>query len=75
MDTNFTNKANSRITKFNPTPPAENKLIGQMDGYMMPVAVLAGKSNMPVKKIGGFYKMPVVGDDFNKKDKVTLIHP
>jgi hypothetical protein len=73
-DANYLKKLGT-LGNFNQTPQAENKLIGHMDGYTMPVVVLAGKSTMPVKKIGGFYKMPVVGDDFNKKSTVTLIHP
>jgi hypothetical protein len=63
------------LENFNQTPLNQTKLIGPTESYMMPVAVLNGKSKMPVKKIGGFYTMPVVGQDFNKKNSVTLIHP
>jgi hypothetical protein len=63
------------LENFNQTPLNQTKLIGHMEGYLMPVAMLGGKSNMPVKKIGGFYTMPVAGQDFNKKNSVTLIHP
>ncbi|MBD1365349.1 hypothetical protein IDJ77_16150 [Mucilaginibacter sp. ZT4R22] len=65
----------STLENFNQTPLTQTKLIGHMEGYLMPVAVLGGKSKMPVKKIDGFYTMPVVGQDFNKKNGVTLIHP
>jgi hypothetical protein len=61
------------LENFDQTP--QTKLIGHMEGYLMPVAMLGGKSNMPVKKIGGFYTMPVAGQDLNKKNSVTLIHP
>ena len=65
----------SIMGNFNQSPLAETKLNGHIAGYLMPVAVLAGKSNMPVKKIGGFYTMPVVGKDLHQKDKMTLIQP
>ncbi|TFF35753.1 hypothetical protein [Mucilaginibacter psychrotolerans] len=55
------------LDKFNQTPLTETKLIRQMDEYLMPVAVLSGKSNMPIKKIGGFYTMPVYGTEAKKK--------
>ncbi|RWY49423.1 hypothetical protein [Mucilaginibacter gilvus] len=73
-DSNILKKL-STLENFNQTPLTQTKLIGPMEGYMMPVAVLSGKSKMPVKKIDGFYTMPVVGQDFNKKNSVTLIHP
>ena len=65
----------STLENFNQAPLTATKLIGSTEGYTMPVAVLNGKSKMPVKKIDEFYTMPVVGQDFNKKNSVTLIHP
>lgn len=55
------------LDKFNQSPLSETKLISQTDEYRMPVAVLSGKSNMPIKKIGGYYTMPVYGTEAKKK--------
>lgn len=60
------------LRNLNVTPIDETKLIGPMEGYLMPIAVLPGKSNMPVIKLGGNYNMPVWGKP-GKKQQITIV--
>jgi hypothetical protein len=73
-DTNVLKKL-STLENFNHAPLSETKLIGHMEGYLTPVAMLSGHSKMPVKKLDGFSAMTVAGKDADKKSGVTLIHP
>ncbi|MEO7215141.1 hypothetical protein [Mucilaginibacter sp.] len=63
------------LQNFNQNPLAETKLIDATESYTTPVAVLSGRSNMPVKKIGGIYTMPVAGKDADKKSRATIVNP
>ena len=45
------------------------------EGYNMPIAVLNDVSNMPIKKIEGFYTMPVVGTNMTKPKKIIKANP
>ncbi|OOQ58799.1 hypothetical protein [Mucilaginibacter pedocola] len=63
------------LAPFNQAKVDETKLIGPMQGYLTPVAVLQGNSKMPVVKLDGYSKMPVYDKDLNKKNRATIVTP